>query len=91
MQNERKLKLLKSVSITVVTVLFLLVTVLVLQFVQFKILKTSEQQLQTQLNQLEEDIINYSSENEYLASDEFVEDYAREALGYGISGNTRFR
>lgn len=91
MTNEKQVKVAKLVTIAVVAILFLLVSTLIFQFVKINHLKNSQQDLQNQLTQLEQNIIYYSSENGYLESSEFVEDYAREVLGYGLNGETRFR
>lgn len=91
MQNAKQTKMVKIVTVTVAAVLFLVVTVLVFQFVQISSLKSKEALLQSKLDQLEQSIVTYSNENDYLSSADFVEDYAREVLGYGSAGETRFR
>lgn len=91
MNNQKQIRTAKFLSITVVTVMFLLAVVLVFQFVKIYHLKSEENQLNKYLQQLENDIIHYSSENAYLKSDKYIEDYAREVLGYGLNGETRFK
>ena len=91
MNKQKQFKVAKAISIAVVTVLFLLSIVLIVQFVQINTLQNKQDQLQSQLETLENQIVNYSDQNDYLASDEFIEDYAREVLGFGLTGATRFR
>jgi cell division protein FtsB len=89
--NTKPKKSVKFITVAVVAVLFVLMVVLVVQFVQITHLKNSQDMLQNQLDQLEQNIVSYNSENDYLESAEFIEDYAREVLGYGLLGETRFR
>lgn len=91
MNNEKQIRTAKILSITVVAVLFLLAVLLVFQFVKINHLKSEEYKLNKYLQQLENEIINYSSESAYLNSDKYIEDYAREVLGYGLNGETRFK
>ena len=91
MQQKGKSKKLKMITISVVSALFLLSVVLVVQFVSLTKLKNTQAELAAYLSQLEQNIETTSDENEYLASGEFVEDYAREAMGYATTGETRFR
>lgn len=91
MQQEGKSKKLKIITISVVSALFLVSVVLVVQFVSLAKLRNTQAELTAYLSQLEQNIETTSDENEYLASGEFVEDYAREVMGYATTGETRFR
>jgi cell division protein FtsB len=84
-------KVVKILSAAIVALIFVLGIVLVFQFIKIANLKEKQQLLQTELNRYEQQILNYSSENEYLNSPQFFEDYAREVLGWGKVGETRFK
>ena len=91
MDEQKQKRVVQWVTVAIVTVMFVLTVLLTIQFVKIHQLKTTEETLQNHLTELEQSILHYSSENNYLESSEFVEDYAREVLGYGLNGETRFR
>lgn len=89
--EQKNVKIAKILTISVATVMFLLCVVLVFQFVKISNLKQHQKELSSRLTELEKSILHYDSENSYLESSDFIEDYAREVLGYGKAGEVRFK
>lgn len=88
MKNE---KLVKLISIICAIVMFALICVLIFQFTRISNLKNKENQLKGHLSSLEQQIIDYTNENNYLQSKEYLEDYAREVLGWGKENEMYFK
>ena len=86
----QKQNAIKWISIVCAVLIFVLTIVLIFEFVKINQLKRSEQSLLNSVQQLEKNIIDYTNTNNYLNSEEFVEDYARENLGWGKDGEIRF-
>ncbi len=91
MTNLRKFKIVKIISVLSTISIFIFAVTLIFQFANIFTLKTTQNKLKNTLNQLEQDIIAYETENRYMQTDEFIEDYARVVLGYGKPGETRYR
>lgn len=89
--NQSVSKKFKIMTVTVIAVLFVLSVVLFVQFMSLARLRSTQAELQSYLSELQQSIDQTQDENSYLASDEFIEDYAREVLGYSTTGETRFR
>ena len=87
MKNEKVVKL---ISVICAMLVFALVCVLVFQFVKINNLKQKEKELEVSLNVLEQQIVDYTNENNYLKSNEYLEDYAREVLGWGKENEMYF-
>ncbi len=83
-------KLVKSISIICAILVFALSCVLIFQLVKISNLKQKEKQLSNTLTNLEKEIVNYTNENNYLQSNEYLEDYAREVLNWGKDGEVYF-
>ena len=90
--TEAKIKR-KIVITTVLAVLlvFVLVVLLIFQYVSFWNLKHKQNALNEQLQQLQTEKALYEAEYEYKNSDEYIEDYAREVLGWGKEGNIYYK
>lgn len=89
--NQKQVKFVRIFTMVIVTLLFFLGVALGFQFYSINTLNSEKTQLENKLNNLQQQIVDLSSENSYLESDSFVEDYAREVLGYGTAGQSRFR
>ena len=88
MKNEKVVKL---ISIICAIVMFALICVLIFQFARISNLKNKENQLKGHLSSLEQQIVDYTNENNYLQSKEYLEDYAREVLGWGKENEMYFK
>jgi cell division protein FtsB len=64
--------------------------VLIFQFAKIGNLQKKEEELNNHLNALEQQIVEYTNENNYIKSNEYLEDYAREVLGWGKEGEMYF-
>lgn len=87
MRNSKTVKL---ISVICAVLMFALVCVLIFQFVRISNLKQKEKQLSDTLSQLETNIVDYTNESNYLRSSEYLEDYAREVLGWGKNNEMYF-
>ena len=87
----RKEKVVKLISIICAVLTFALVCVLVFQFVKISNLKKKEQELNSSLKTLEQQIVDYTNQSDYINSAEFLEDYAREVLGWGKDNEMYFK
>lgn len=87
-KNIRK-KLIWQTILAVLVVVVLLV-LLIIQYTQFWSLTIKEQQLENQLALLEKEHYIFEQEYNYKSSDEFIEDYAHEVLGWGKEGESYY-
>ncbi|MBQ2864271.1 MAG: septum formation initiator family protein [Clostridia bacterium] len=87
MKNEKTVKI---ISVICAVVSFVLVCVLIFQFVKIGNLQKKEEELTKHLNALEQQIVEYTNENNYIQSNEYLEDYAREVLGWGKENEMYF-
>jgi cell division protein FtsB len=83
-------KVVKLISIVCAALMFILTCILVFQLVKISNLKTKEKDLSTTLANLEKEIGDYTNENNYIQSNEYLEDYAREVLGWGKENEVQF-
>ncbi|HBP43435.1 MAG TPA: hypothetical protein DD621_01945 [Clostridiales bacterium] len=86
----RDSKTVKWISVICAVLMFALLCVLIFQFVRIANLKQKEKQLSNNLSQLENQIIDYTNESNYIRSSEYLEDYAREVLGWGKNNEMYF-
>lgn len=86
----RNSKTVKWISVICAVLSFALVCVLIFQLVRISNLKQKEKQLSDTLSQLETNIVDYTNESNYLRSSEYLEDYAREVLGWGKNNEMYF-
>lgn len=77
---------------TIAAVVFVigLIIILIFQYVQFWSLTIKKNELNNQLALLEKQHYIFEQEYEYKSSDEFVEDYAHEVLGWGRNGESYY-
>lgn len=87
MRNGKSIKL---ISVICAILIFTLLCVLVFQLVRISTLKNREDELASTLAALEEQVDDYNAENEYMKSYEYLEDYAREVLGWGKENEVNF-
>ncbi len=83
-------KAIKWISVVTVVLIFILAIVLVFEFVKINELKNKEKLLLNSVSNLEQSIVDYTNANDYLNSSDYVEDYARENLGWGAENEIRF-
>lgn len=81
----------KIISVICAIIFFVAVCVLVFQFITIGNLKAKEKKLQQTLTNLEQQIVDTTNESNYINSSEFLEDYAREHLGWGKDGEVVFK
>lgn len=65
-----------------IVVLFALLIILIFQYSQYWAMQAKQEELDRQLEYLTEQYDLFSAEYDYKTSDEFIEDYAREVLGW---------
>lgn len=65
-----------------IVVLFALLIILIFQYSQYWAMQAKQEELDRQLDYLTEQYDLFSAEYDYKTSDEFIEDYAREVLGW---------
>ena len=89
--EERKIKS-KIITLTVCAVLlvFVLLGLLVFQYINYWKLTAQNLELTRQLDALKVERQNLESEVDYKSSEEFIEDYAREVLGWGRENETYY-
>lgn len=85
-----KEKTVKLISVICAVVSFVLVCVLLFQFVKISNLQQKEKELTQNLQSLEQQIMEYTNEKNYTSSNEYLEDYAREVLGWGKENEMYF-
>lgn len=87
----KKANVVKIISIVCAVLVFALISVLIYEFVNIANLKSKEKALSLRLNQVEQSIIETTNQNNYLTSSEYLEDYAREVLGWGKNGEVIYK
>ena len=83
-------KTIKIITCITIAITFICIVILTCQFVKISHLKSTEKNLQSQKEQLIEEIYNYNTTNSYYDNNrsEYLEDYAREHLVWGNSDET---
>lgn len=89
--EERKIRS-KIITLTVCAVLlvFVLLGLLVFQYITYWRLTAQNLELNRQLEALKIERQNLENEVDYKSSEEFIEDYAREVLGWGRENETYY-
>lgn len=89
--EERKIRS-KIITLTVCAVLlvFVLLGLLVFQYITYWRLTAQNLELNRQLEALRVERQNLENEVDYKSSEEFIEDYAREVLGWGRENETYY-
>lgn len=87
---EKQVKTIKIITAITVVIMFVCIIILACQLVKIGNLKEKTNELQTQKEQLIQDIYNYDSTNSYYNNNrsEYLENYAREMLGWGENDET---
>lgn len=89
--KEKTLKaLVYGVSAFVALVILGLLVLVIFQIAQIKSLQKRKAEMQLKLNQLLEGQAYYENAIDYVSSDEFISDYARQALGLGKEGEESY-
>lgn len=85
---EKNVKAVKITTIITIIIMFVCIIILTCQLFKINNLKEKTNNLQTYKEQLLEDIYNYNTTNAYYDNNrqEYLENYARETLGWGESG-----
>lgn len=89
--EERKIRS-KIITLTVCAVLlvFVLLGLLVFQYITYWRLTAQNLELNRQLEALRVERQNLENEVDYKSSEEFIENYAREVLGWGRENETYY-
>lgn len=88
---DKKVKAIKITTIITCIAIFICAIILTCQFVKIANLKDKTESLESYKQQLENQIINYDSANTYYNNNsEYLENYAREVLGWGQEGDKWF-
>ena len=87
----KKLNVVKLISVICAILFFALVIILIVEFINIANLNNKEKALQKRLSDVEQRIVNVTNQNNYLNSSEYLEDYAREVLGWGKDGEVIFK
>ena len=90
MQEQKLKRNLIIFTVLSVVIIFAMVIGLIFQYAYFWSLKNKQDALNKTLEELKTQHSLYQSEYEYKSSEEFVEDYAREVLGWGKEGSTYY-
>lgn len=87
---EKQIRAIKITTILTSIIMFVCIIVLVFQFIKIGNLKEKTEKLNAYKTQLEEQINDYNTTNAYYDNNrtEFLEDYAREVLGWGQKDST---
>jgi len=84
---KKKLTIITSICVTIGSILLL---VLIVQFIKIGNLNKTKSNLETTYNQIQEQIYEFSSQNDILNQESSLEDYAHSALNYGKDGEIWF-
>jgi len=87
---EKKLKVIKTITIITCIIMFISIIVLTLQFIKIGNLRQKNNKLESYKTELVEQINNYDTTNSYYNNNrtEYLENYAREVLGWGQNNDT---
>lgn len=91
MENKNIRRKLIWQTILAVVLIVSLVVLLVIQYAQFWSLSIKESKLKEQLALIQQERAVYEKEYQYKSSDEFLEDYAHEVLGWGREGESYYK
>ena len=87
---DKKTKAIKITTIISIIIMFACIIVLACQLIKIGTLKEKNKELSAYKEQLLEEIYNYNSTNAYYGNNrqEYLENYARESLSWGQTGET---
>ncbi|MDD4275585.1 MAG: septum formation initiator family protein [Clostridia bacterium] len=89
--TENRLKLIvQFVTAVAVCFLFFVLIAITMQYIKLGELKSKQEALEMELNSLLDERCQLSEQVDYIQTEEYVEKYAREILGWGKSGETKF-
>lgn len=84
-------KLTKILTIVLSVVIFVCLCILIFEFIKIANLKATNKKLENNLNEMQQQIYDYSFKNSYYSDREaFLEEYAREVLNWGKSDRTYY-
>ncbi len=84
-------KLTRILTIAISCVVFVCVCILIFEFIKIANLKSTNNKLQSNLNEMQQQIYDYSVKNAYYSDREaYLEQYAREVLNWGKSDRTYY-
>lgn len=87
---EAAKKKLTIITSTFVTIGFILFIILIVQFIKIGNLNNTKNNLESTYNQIQEQIYDYTNQNNILNQESTLEDYAHSALNYGKDGEIWF-
>jgi len=87
---EKQVKIIKITTIISIILMFACIIILTCQLISINNLKEKNKSLQLKKDQLIEEIYNYNTTNSYYGNnrEEYLENYAREMLGWGEEDET---
>jgi len=90
---DKKVKTVKLITILLVVVISIATIVLTCQIIKITNLKSKEKKLTSERDYLVSEIYNYNTANTYYSNnrEEFLENYARDILGWGENGETWYK
>lgn len=91
MQEQKLKRNLIIFTVLSVVIIFGMVIGLIFQYAYFWSLKSKQDELNKTLEELQRQHSLYQTEYEYKSSEDFIEDYAREVLGWGKEGSTYYK
>lgn len=85
---EKQIKVIKIITIVSIVIMFACIIISACQLIKIGNLKEKNKELTTRKMELIQEIYNYDTSNAYYGNNrqEFLENYAREALTYGENG-----
>ena len=87
--NTKKELIISGVACATILLIVLFIIVMV-QFCAIAPLKKQKQQMQAKLEQILEEKEFKENAIDYISGNKFIEEYAREVLGYGREGEIKF-
>ena len=87
---EKKTKAVKFITIITCVIMFVSIIILAFQFVKIANLREKNNNLESYKSELIDQINAYDTTNAYYNNNrtEYLENYAREVLGWGLEGDT---
>lgn len=90
---EKNIKVVKITTILTFVLMFICIIVLTFQFIQINNLRKKTENLESYKSEIVEKINTYDTANDYYNNNrtEYLESYAREVLGWGMTGETWYK
>ena len=87
---EKKIKVVKAITVIACIIIFTCTIILAFQFTKIANLRTKEKTLATYKTEIIKQINTYDTANSYYSNNrtEYLENYAREVLGWGLGNDT---